>query len=313
MLQSLLWRLSSAALALLLVSTLTFFSLAQAPGDAATQALGERATPETLAHWRHGYGLDQPLTTRYWCWLAAISHGEWGRSWVSQRPVVEVVWPAAQRSLRLAVAASLVMLLVGVGGGILAACYQGRWLDRIVSSLALVGLSTPEFMLATLMILLFSVTLEWLPAVSLPPLGSGMVEQWHILLLPALTLGLTAACYVLRMVRATLLRQVNAPWVIGARLNGVAPLWVLWRHILPGAAASLLQILAATLPYLLGGAIVVERLYGYPGLGELLLNALAARDSILLQAGVVVLALNAILCWQAADLCAAGLARWGGR
>lgn len=295
-------RVLTTLFSLWLVSVLTFYAVASAPGDAVSRALGEQATPSALAYWRHQYGLDKPVTERYLRWLKGALNGEWGRSLVSQRPVTDVMLPAMKRSATLAACAAVVMLLLGFTGGTVAALCHTAWPDRWLSALALAGLSIPEFVVATLLILIFSVWLGMLPAVSPLADTTSIAEQVRDLALPALTLGLVAGCYLLRMVRVTLLQQVQAPWFISARLNGVTTGALLRDYLLPNAAAPLIPLVAVTLPYLLGGAIVVERLFGYPGLGSLWVDAFNARDGVLLQAIVMLLALNTAVCWLVADI-----------
>ncbi|WP_330985429.1 MULTISPECIES: ABC transporter permease [Enterobacterales] len=300
----LLFRTAGLLLLLMLASLVIFFSLELAPGDAAAQALGERATPQMLTQLRHEYGLDSPAGERYLHWLSGVLHGNGGYSLLTDLPVSEVVIPAAQRSALLAACAGMVMLLVGMGAGMVAAAYRGQWLDKLLSALALIGVSMPEFIVATLLILLFAVGLGWLPAISLAPLDASIAERWRGLVLPALTLGLVASGYLLRMVRATLLNVMTLPHVTSARLNGIRGRALWGDHILPIAAGPLAQIIASTLPYLFGGAIVVERVFGYPGMGELLLNAFHARDTALLQGIAMLLALVTAACWFMADVLA---------
>lgn len=304
------WRLLSTLLLLWLVSMLIFFTLALAPGDAAVQALGERATPQALLTLRHQFGLDRPVAARYWQWLSGILRGDPGISLTSQQPVADIIAPAARRSGLLALLAACGMLLLGGSGGILAAMYRDRWQDRLLSFIAMSGLSTPEFIVATLMILLLAVGAGWFPAVSLLPTSGSIGDQWSILVLPALTLALIGGCYLLRMIRASLIRLIAAPNILSARLNGVRGLTLVARHLLPQAAGPLAQLVAASLPYLIGGAVVVERVFGFPGLGELLLTALNTRDAILLQGGAMLLALVTALCWFSADILAVWLDPW---
>lgn len=304
------WRLFSTLLLLWLASILIFFTLALAPGDAAVQALGEHATPQALQALRHQFGLDQPITARYWQWLSGILHGDPGVSFISQQPVADIIGPAAQRSGLLALLAASGMLLLGCTGGVLAAIHRDQWQDRLLSFIAMSGLSTPEFIVATLMILLLAVGAGWLPAVSLLPPSGNISDQWSILILPALTLALISGCYLLRMIRASLIGLTAAPNILSARLNGVRELTLVTRHLLPQTVGPLTQLFAASLPYLIGGAVVVERVFGFPGLGELLLTALNTRDAMLLQGVAMLLALITALCWLTADILAVWLNPW---
>ncbi|VDR26125.1 Glutathione transport system permease protein gsiC [Raoultella terrigena] len=242
-----LWRLLSALLLLWLASMLIFFTLALAPGDAAVQALGERATPQALQTLRHQFGLDRPVAARYRQWLSGILRGDPGISITSQQPVADIIAPAARRSGLLLLAACG-MLLLGGTGGVLAAMYRDRWQDRLLSFIAMSGLSTPEFIVATLTILLLAVGTGWFPAVSLLPASGNISDQWSILVLPALTLALIGGCYLLRMIRASLIRLTAAPNILSARLNGVRGLTLVARHLLPQAAGPLAHCLPPVYP-----------------------------------------------------------------
>ncbi|WP_291971393.1 ABC transporter permease [Candidatus Symbiopectobacterium sp.] len=180
-------RVLTTLFSLWLVSILTFYAVATAPGDAVNRALGERATPSSLACWRHQYGLYKPVMERYLSWFKGSLSDEWDRSLMSQRPVTDVMLPAMKRSATLAACAAVVMLLLGFTGGIVAALCHRAWPYRWLSTLALAGLSIPKFVIATLFILIFSVWLVVLPAVSLLADTSSIAEQVHNLVLPALT------------------------------------------------------------------------------------------------------------------------------
>lgn len=296
------WRTLGLIILLWLASMMIFFTLTLAPGDAASQALGDRATPQALGELRHQYGLDRPLLTRYSHWLGGMLQGDPGTSPINGVPVAELIAPAAWHSAALALPAAAGMLLLGIFGGAVAALYRNRWPDRFLSLMALGGLSMPEFIIATLAILVFAVGTGWLPAVSVLPPSGRIGERWSILILPAMTLALIGGCYLQRMVRATLVGLVTAPDIRSARLNGVGGTALVLHHLLPQALGPLTQLCAVTLPWLFGGAIVVERVFAWPGLGELLITALNTRDALLLQGVAMLLATLTGLCWLVADM-----------
>lgn len=178
----------------------------------------------------------------------------------------------------------------------------GGWRDQVLSSAALAAICAPEFVVATAMVLLFSSILGWLPAVSLPPAGGGVLSRPEILVLPALTITIVGSATLLRLVRPVIARQAATPHVEAARLAGLAPLHVLWRHLLPGALAPAMQASAMLVPYLIGGTVIVERAFAYPGLGSVLVQAVSAREPGLLMACALVVVGVTVCAYRLADL-----------
>lgn len=287
---------------LVVASAVVFWLLELAPGDAATQALGPRATAESLAELRAEYGLDRPATQRYLEWLGGMLGGDLGASVTSGRPVADVLAGPLSRTLALGACAGAGVLVVGVGGGIAAGVRPGGRRDRVLSRGALVGLGTPEFVAATFLVAVFALGLGWLPAVSLLPASGSVWERPEILVLPGLAITVAAGGYVLRLVRAVVATHAEAPHVEAARLDGVGPLTLLGRHLLPSALGPILGSVAIVVPYLVGGTVVVENVFAYPGLGQVLVTAIATRDQVLLQGVAMLLAGCTAVAYLLADV-----------
>lgn len=287
-----------------MVSAGIFWLLELAPGDAATQALGPRATVESLAALRGEYGLDRPAAERYLSWLGGLVQGDAGESVVSGRAVSEVLSGPLSRTLALGACAGVGVLLVGVAGGIAAGVRAGGRGDRAVSTGAVAGLSTPEFVVGTVLIIVFALGLGWLPAVSLLPTSGSVWDRPAVLVLPAVTIVVVAGSFVLRLVRAIVAGHTKAPHVEAARLDGVGPIAVLGRHLLPGVLGPVAGAVAVVVPYLLGGTVVAETMFAYPGLGQTLVTAVRARDQVLLQGVAMVLATATATAYVLADIIA---------
>ncbi len=287
-----------------MASVAVFGLLELAPGDAATQALGPRATAESLAALRADYGLDRPATQRYLEWLGGMLAGDLGESVTSGQPVADVLAGPLGRTLALGTCAGVGVLVLGVGGGIAAGVRPGGRRDRVLSRGALVGLATPEFVAATVLVIVFALGLGWFPAVSLLPASGSVADRPEILVLPASAVSVVAGGYVLRLVRAAVAAHADAPHVEAARLDGVGPLTVLGRHLLPAALGPIVGAVAVVVPYLVGGTVVVENVFAYPGLGRTLVTAVATRDQILLQGVAMLLAACTAVAYLVADVVA---------
>lgn len=293
-----------ASLALLLAVSLGLFAAVEVlPGDPAAQALGMNADPERLARLRAELGLDRPFIARYVDWLDGLLSGDLGTSASTGLPIGPLVAERAGRSLVLGGAALLVVVCVAVPAGILAGSRPGSARDRTVSVFALVLLSVPEFVLATVLIAVFAHGLRWLPPVSLVHGdGFGALAEPDKLVLPTGTLAAVAGAFALRLVRATVSETSGSAHVEAARLAGVPEHRVLVRHLLPSVRSPIAQSVALVIPYLVGGALVVETAFGYPGLAGLAAEAVARRDAVLLGAAGMILAAVATTGFLLAEL-----------
>lgn len=288
----------------LVVSLLLFLGLNLLPGDAASQSQGLTGTAQSVATQRSAWGLDRPVLERYLDWLGGVLTGDLGTTLRTGRPVAQMMAGPLERSAVLAGLALVTSLVLGVGAGLVAGLRADRPADRIVSVLALAAVCTPEFVVAVALVTLFAATLHLLPAVSLIPVGGTLADRPEILVLPVLTLTTVAGAALARLVRPTVRAQAAAAHVEAARLAGLPGRRVLTRHLLPGAIGPIAVLAAMLVPYLLGGAVVVETVFGFPGLGSLLVDAVTAREPALVMAVGMVLVLITMLAFAAAELVA---------
>lgn len=278
-------RLLALAPVLFGITVLVFALNAIALGDPARAALGQRADPEALAKIRRDYGLDQPLVVRYVTWVGRLAQGDLGDSFREQRPVVEVIAERAPATIRLALAATLISLLLGVAAGALAAVRHGSALDHALMAVAVLGISTPVFWLGMMLALVFAVTLGWLPVSGY---GDG---SWAHLILPAFTLGALHTGTVARMTRSSLLDVVRQDYMATARAKGLSERVVLLKHALRNALIPVVTVLGIGLADLLVGAPLTETVFAWPGLGRLLVAAVGQRDLPVVMGCVLVFAL----------------------
>lgn len=301
-------RLLSGVLTLFVASVLIFLAINVLPGSVAASVLGRNADPTRVASLNERLGLDRPLLVRYLDWVSGIFHGDLGQSAIQlaqgadSAPISHILATPLLNSLSLAVitAALLVPSALLVGG--VAAVRAGRKVDVIVSYTALVLGALPEFVLGTLLILVFFSVLNVLPPVALVAQGDTPFTHPNVLILPVMTLFFVSLAFASRQVRAGMIEALGQDFVSAARLNGLRERRVLARYALRNALASSVQTFAQTLQYLFGGIIIVEALFAFPGIGQLLVTAVAARDLPEVQAIAVVLAALYILINIAADL-----------
>jgi peptide/nickel transport system permease protein len=284
-------RLLLSAVTLLLVSAFVFFVLEILPGDVATRILGRDATPESLAVLREQLGLDQPVLTRYLTWLGGLLTGDLGQSLVSSRSVSEILAPRIFNTLALSVYAFLLYLPLTVIPAVIQALYRDRAADQALSVVTLVLLSMPDFLLATILLLIFVLWIPLLPAISLVDDSSSFAEYISAMTLPALTLAIVMAVYAVRMLRDNLIEVLDSDYVKMAELKGLSRKRVLLRHALPNALVPTLNVTALNLAYLIGGVVVVEKVFSYPGFGTLLVDSLQLRDLPVIEATVMIAAL----------------------
>lgn len=284
-------RLVLIVFTLLVVSTLVFFITQVLPGDAAQMLLGESATDEALAGVRQRLGLDAPLWLQYWRWLSGVLTGDFGTSMRTGLPVSGMIFTALGRSLLLALLAIGLMLIVAVPLGILAALRQGRPTDVAIGVGSYIGVSLPEFVTATVMLLLLAdPAIGLFPATGYVPLSEDFWNGIRHLALPVLTLSVILIAHVSRMVRSEMIDVLHSDYVRAARLKGLSRRRVVFRHALPNALMPAITIVALDIGYLLGGIIVVEEIFAFPGIGRQLIVAIQARDLPAIQAGALVMA-----------------------
>jgi peptide/nickel transport system permease protein len=283
-------RLAGAIPTLLGVSVLTFAFIRLIPGDAIAARLGTSTalTPEQLASLRAYFGLDQPLPVQFWTWLTSLAHGDAGYSIRTGRPVLVEIAQRLPATLELALAAAVIAVSVGVPLGLLSALRPHSRLDVIARIGGLVALSLPSFWLGTLIIVLFSLYLRWLPNTG------GYVEfvqdplaNLGLILFPSITLGLGLAAATMRMTRSAMLDVLGADYVRTATAKGLAPRVIVRRHVLKNGLIVVVTLLGIQVGQLLGGAVVVEEIFSVPGVGRMLLAAIVQRDYALVQGAVL--------------------------
>jgi peptide/nickel transport system permease protein len=281
-------RLLDTLLVLLGVVSLVFLLAAVVPGDPVDVMLGEQSSAADREALRAAMGLDRPLAVRWADYLGGLLHADLGQSLLRERPVSTLIAERLPATLSLALAAFAVVLLIALPLGLLAALHPGRWPDRLAGLFALLGQVIPNFWLGPLLVLGFSVGLGWLPV-------SGREDGVASLVLPALTLGTSMAALSMRMLRASLLEVLEQDWMRTARAKGLSARQALWRHALPNALLPVVTLLGLQLGGLLGGAVVTEVVFAWPGIGSLLIEAIHQRDYPLIQGVVLVIAVSYVL------------------
>ncbi|MFN8524614.1 MAG: ABC transporter permease [Chloroflexota bacterium] len=269
---------------LFLASVLVFAIIALAPGDPARMMLGSQATPEEIAVERERLGLNRSLPVRYGIWLTDVVSLNLGVSQASRRPVASLIADAVPNTLRLALISLGVAILVGFPLGIFAALNSGRRADTAITTLNSLGLATPAFWLALLLIMVFSVQLQWLPASGIGEPSWPLYERLHFLILPIITIAVSNSSVFSRYVRSAMIDVLSTDYVRTARAKGLAEWAVVARHALRNALIPVVTIVGIQFGRLLGGAVVTESVFAYPGIGRLVINSIANRDYPVVQA-----------------------------
>ncbi|RYE34551.1 MAG: ABC transporter permease [Hyphomicrobiales bacterium] len=283
-------RLAGAFLVLVLVSLISFALIWLVPGDPAAAFLDASATPEQVARLRGALGLDLSLPQQMLGWYGRILSGDLGQSILLNRSVTAALVERLPVTLSLAALALAFAVFFGVAAGIIAAVNHNRWPDQAVMTTALLGLSVPDFWLGLVMVLVFAVSLGWLPSGGFTPFLQSPAEWLRGMILPALTLGLVQVGFIARMARASMLDTLSQDYVRTADAKGLAKLRVVLRHALPNAMIPILTVIGIVSGALLGGAVIVEQVFSIPGIGRLIVGAIASRDFPVLQGGLLFLA-----------------------
>jgi peptide/nickel transport system permease protein len=287
---------------LFLVSIALFSIIHLIPGDPAQIIAGPNATDAQLDALRVRFGLDQPLHTQYAIWLGNVLRGDLGVSYINRAPVRDLILQRIPATVELAIAAALIGVLIALPLGILAALRPGSWIDMVTTAFSALSFAIPGFFLLVLLILLFSVELNWLPPSGRPRFSSQPVLYFQSILLPALTLGIGVAARLMRFLRSALLEVLDQDYVRTAKAKGLRERLVLLRHALPNAMIPVVTILGLQLGDLLSGAIIVESIYAWPGVGRLTIQAIEWRDYALLQANVMFIVIAFLLVNLLTDL-----------
>ena len=288
----LIFRILAAVPVLLGITLVVFVILSLIPGDPATAILGSFATPENVERLNQQLGLDQPLFERYFIWLGNLLQGDFGRSFALNRPVIDEILERFNATLVLSGTAFVICSLVGIAAGVISATRQYGWADKIITFSVLIGISVPSFFLGMMMILYFAVQLRWFPASGMYSLygGGDLVDLLDHLIMPAIALAAVATGVIARMSRAAMLEVLRLDFIRTARAKGASERRVILRHALRHAIVSILPILGLQAGFVLSGAVYIEIVFQWPGVGRMLVDAILARDIILVQGGVLFVA-----------------------
>ncbi len=297
-------RLLAAIPVLLGLTVIVFLIMAMIPGDPALAILGAYATPENVAKINRELGLDRSLVEQYFIWLGNLLQGDLGRSYALNRPVLDEVLERFGATLVLAGASLILCSIIGLLAGIASAVRQFGWADRIITFLVLIGISMPSFWLGLLLILLFAVHWKLLPASGMFAIygGGDFPDLLQHLILPAFTLAVVATGVIARLTRASMLEVLRQDYVRTARAKGVSERGVIYRHAFKAALVSVIPVIGIQAGFVLGGAVYIETVFQWPGIGRMLVNAISTRDLLLVQGGVLVVAASYVLFNLAADV-----------
>jgi peptide/nickel transport system permease protein len=298
----LLRRLGLMILTLFILSLIVFFAGQLLPGDPARATLGNLASPSAVQALDHQLGVDRPLLTRYLSWVGGVLHGDFGTSYAYRSAVEPFIRAALINSIKLALLAFVIVVPLGIIGGVIAALYAGRGVDRVISVTGLSLGSLPEFVTGIVVIVVFGVTLKWLPVTASAGAGAGVLSQFQHLILPAIPLVLILFGYISRMARAGTIESLNSDYTRTAVLKGLPETTVIRRHVLRNSLLPTITVIATQTGYLIGGLVVVETLFNYQGLGLLIYKAAVAKDFAMLEAGVLIIGVVYVLATLAADL-----------
>ncbi len=295
-------RLALGLLTLFVVSLIIFVSVELLPGDLAEAILGQSATPETVAAFRRELKLDLPMHERYLEWLWGMVQGDMGRSLANQREISELIGGRLANTLFLALMAAVIAVPLALTLGVLAALYRNSFYDRAVNVVTLSSISFPEFFVAYILILFLAVQWGWFPSISNVSDDLGFWERVYRSALPAFTLTLVVVAHMMRMTRASIINLLASPYIEMASLKGLTRLRIIVKHALPNALAPIINVVAINLAYLVVGVIIVEVVFVYPGLGQLLVDSVSKRDFPVVQASSLIFAAAYILLNLTADV-----------
>ncbi|WP_085044223.1 ABC transporter permease [Ensifer aridi] len=297
-------RLLIAVITLVIVSFAVFFATTLLPGDTASILLGQAATPEAVEGLRKAMHLDEPAILRFLRWIVGLLQGDLGTSYANEMPVADLIGGRFVNTLQLAGVTALFSVPIALTLGITAAMLRGSLYDRIVTVLTIGVISVPEFMIATSAVLIFAVYLKWLPALSFANEVTSLTELLRIYAMPVITLTFVISAQVIRMTRAAVIETLNTPYVEMALLKGASRPRMVFRHALPNALGPIVNAVALSLSYLLGGVIIVETIFNYPGIAKLMVDAVSTRDLPLIQSCAMIFCLGYLLLITTADIIA---------
>jgi peptide/nickel transport system permease protein len=297
-------RIALGIFTLSAISVLIFFGTQLLPGDVAETILGQQATAETVAAIRRELGLDRPAFERFIDWLARLSHGDLGTSLANGTPISGLLAERLANTLMLASCAAVIAVPLSIGLGILSVMNKGRIVDRLTSWTALTFISLPEFFLGYALIFIFCVQFGWLPNLSNVYASMGLAERLHAIILPCATLVLIVSAHMIRMTRVAILNVLSSPFIEMARLKGLSTFRVVGIHALANAIAPIVTVVVLNLAYLIVGVVVVEVVFVYPGIGQMMVDSVSKRDIPVVQACALIFGATYILMNTVADVVA---------
>ncbi len=306
-LRTVLQRLGLGLITLLAVSVIIFSSLEMLPGGYAQNILGQSATPETIAVFKKELGLDRPAVIRYFEWIGNAVQGDFGFSYSGasgsiKRDVSVIIAPRLYNTFFLAVVAALIAVPLSLFLGAMAALYRNSWFDRIVNSVTLTTIALPEFFIAYVLMFVFAIKFRWLSPLSTVSPDTSFLDHLVRATLPALTLTLVIVAHMMRMTRAAIINLLASPYIEMAQLKGVSRSNVIVHHALPNAWAPIATVIAFNMAYLIVGVVVVEVVFVYPGIGQMMVDAVSSRDMPVVQACALIFAATYILLNLLADI-----------
>jgi peptide/nickel transport system permease protein len=288
-------RLWSLLPVLFVVATVVFFLVHLTPGDPASVILGADATPEALAELRARLGLDKPLLLQFAHWCGRMLRGDLGESIFLRRPVTQAIAERLEPTFLLAGLATLFAVLIGIPTGVLAAVYHNSWLDRLFMTVAIFGVAMPNFWLGLNLIFLFALTLPLLPVSGYVPLADNPWQTLRFLLLPAFSLGFPQSALIARMTRGSMLDVLSQDYIKTARAKGLRETLVIYKHALKNTMITVLTVVGIVLAITLSGSVVIETVFGLPGIGRLIINSVLRRDYPVIQGAVLFIAAGYVL------------------
>jgi peptide/nickel transport system permease protein len=298
----LLRRLGLTVLTLILLSLIIFLAGQVLPGNPGRAILGNFASQSAVQALNHKLGVDRPLVAQYWSWASGIVHGDLGTSYQFSAPVSQFLFPALGRSLKLALLAFVLVVPLSILGGVVAALNRGRLADRAISITGLSLSTLPEFVSGIVLIVVFAIGLKALPYPANPPAGSSVPTQIRYLIMPAIALVLVLFGYIARMARAGTIEALDSDYVRTATLKGLPRSVVIRRHVLRNSLLPTITVIATQTGYLIGGLVIVETLFTYPGLGRLIVTAATDKDFPMLEAGVLTIGIVYLVATLVADI-----------
>jgi peptide/nickel transport system permease protein len=299
----LLKRTVIALLSIFIVASVVFGVTTLLPGSAANIVLGTEATEEAIQQVNQELGLDRPLSVQYVDFVVGVFTGDFGESLISGQPVAELIWPRLLRTLQLATVAMVISIVTAIPLGILAAAERDTIVDHVVTSGAYVGLSVPSFVSATLLLLFLTTPpLALFPKGGYVPISEGVIPWLHHLLLPAIAMNTIILAYVLRQTRSSMVETLESDYIRTARLKGVAERNVLFKHGLRNGLLPTVTVLALNFGWMMGSVVIIEQIFAFPGMGELIVQAIENRNLPVIQAGILVPTIAFILANFVADV-----------